>query len=160
MELLVSQGKILTLAPFCKSFAPHSKQLKGGVVRVGSEYVSVFSEHLCVLWQRLSRVCCPAFLHIFQHGVKLLHLLEECEVKAPKVRQRPRPTPQPLPDNSICLVVSAAWGKRHQQIHTAWTMQPLPEPAHPFVNRHFYDNYQCWDVPNQYTQSGELNRHR
>lgn len=52
------------------------------------------------------------------------------------------------------------WDEPQQQIHTAWASQTSPPPAQPFVNRHFDDDSLCRVVPNQYTQSGRLHRHR
>ena len=47
METLVSQGRVLTLAPFCKSFAPEANNCKGGV----GECVWVCLENICLsLW--------------------------------------------------------------------------------------------------------------
>lgn len=145
MEIVVSQGKILTLAPFCKSFAPVTNNCREGLCGCSRSLwacnvVQSFS-HLST-WRKVA--LCTSVLW----GESSLS-----ETKA----QVGRP--------SLSCAVASVWfrvplGELHQQIHTAWTMQTSPPPAQPFVNRHFDDNSQCWVVPNQYTQSGCLNRHR
>ncbi len=159
METLVSQGRILTLAPFCKSFAPVANNwrewLCGCKLSVWACLVNIC---LCS-----GKACCADVVQSFSRlstwrkaALSTSVLWGESSQGETKAQARRL---------SLSWTAASVWfwvplGELHQQIHTAWTMQTSPPPAQPFVNRHFDDNSLCRVVPNQYTQSGRLNRHR
>lgn len=48
MEMLVSQGRILSLAPFCKSFVPVANNCREGLRAVRSLRVRACSDNICL----------------------------------------------------------------------------------------------------------------
>lgn len=113
MEMVVSQGRILTLAPFCKSFAPVANNLWEGLCVCGGEVWVCVGEHLSVLWQKLLWRCSPVFFTSFNMAWSCFICQCAARWKLPRWDKGPGHAPQPFLSRSICLVSSAAgeaWG--------------------------------------------------
>ena len=63
MEGQVTQGKMLTLAPFCRGLQPWSTQLGGRGSEVGGVQGSVFREHCVCCLSACGDAVCPPVLY-------------------------------------------------------------------------------------------------
>ena len=104
METVASQGRVLTLAPFCKSFAPEANNCGGG------GYVSVCE---CV-WRtfvcRSGKSCCGSVVQSFNMAWSCFILPVCWEVKAPDARQRPRTHTSVFPEPRRLSGIGRRWG--------------------------------------------------
>lgn len=107
METMVSQGKILTSAPLCKSFAPVANNCREGLCGCGLREC-VWRAFVCALAKAVGGMQSSLF-HIFQHGVMLLYVPVYYEVKAPEARQRSRPNASAFPELQCLSGIEHRW---------------------------------------------------
>lgn len=150
MEMVASQGKFMTLAPFRKSSARLTNKCR---------------EELCgssvAVSTHLANICLCSAKAIVVQSFFLLSTWRKAALSA-SVLWGESSLGETM-DRAGCLglfLYLQHLSGLHQQIHTACITQTSPAPAQPFVNRHFDDSTQCQVVPNQYTQRRRLHRHR